>query len=124
MTHDTTDCGYRNHETMLIAMDINNNNGLQFKKYWIQHARACVNRRSLHTDYDSSARLAGILKCHYEQKKDDCVVLKNKSTVVPQLGKADILGDLLASAVERVDWMEIAKELIEEVIQEQQQCPT
>lgn len=112
---DETDNGYKNHETFLIAMDINSNNGLPFQNYWLGKAAECIDRPSGMEDYNPEARLAGMLDCHYDQKQDDGVRLVNKSTALPLLGKVAVLGELLTAARARVDWMEIAKELIERV---------
>lgn len=106
-TKDESDCGFKNHETLLIVLDIENSNGPNFANYWRRQALVADNQGRRYSDTD----LADALKCHYAQKEDECVTLTPRATALPALGKCDVLGALLSAALERVDWLEIARHL-------------
>lgn len=100
---DETDQGWRNHETMLTAAQLAGNmtpGGEDELRLARKIAKGAISWAETHEGEDVRSTLAGGLRRHIEHRT----------------GRHDgLAGDLLASALERVDWLELAEQQLGEL---------
>ena len=101
--HDETDQGYTNHETLTIHLDIHNNS---LEKQEAHANMARLRMRTINPDHLEKV-VATDLQEYYE---GDLPAIQRSLTK-----KHQVYTDLTAAALVRVNWHELAKELIDHV---------
>jgi hypothetical protein len=109
----TTYQGWTNYETWVVNLWLDNDEGVH--DYWLEQAQECWNEATP-TSYSTREEEATELLAHAIKDHHTDTVTEGCGVFHPDYGSHSVFRDLLDAALTEVNWREIARHFIEEMV--------